>query len=60
MKLKVGTTQKRCPDGELYKFKNGIAEVPGMRFCGKKVFITLAEFNELCEEVRAEKDNNSE
>jgi len=44
MKLKVNL---RCPDGELYKFVNGVAVVPGMRRLGKPVTITLREFHEL-------------
>lgn len=48
MKIKAGNIQRRCPDGELYKFKNGIAEVPGIRFRRKPMYITLSEFNELC------------
>jgi len=46
LKLK---TNIRCPDGELYKFINGVAVVPGMRSktTGQPVTITLKEFHEL-------------
>ena len=46
MKIKL-ETKKRCKDGELYIFKNGVATVPGMVISGAPVTITLKEFNEL-------------
>lgn len=63
MKIKTGTVQKRCPNGgmnpdnticnngELYKFKNGIAIVPGARFNKQPIQITIKEFNSLIEEI---------
>jgi len=45
--MKLSTVRKRCPEGEVYVFKNGVAEVPGLRISGKPVKITLAEFKEL-------------
>lgn len=50
MKLK---TNIRCKDGELYKFVNGVAVVPGMRSktTGQPVTITLKEFKELNEKA---------
>jgi hypothetical protein len=38
-------------DGERYLFKNGIAVVPGCRFQGKPMTITIKEFNELSQEA---------
>lgn len=47
MKIKLKTISKRCPDGELYKFKNGKAAVPGLWIQGQKVLLSLKEFKEL-------------
>jgi hypothetical protein len=46
MKIKL-EIKKRCRDGELYIFKNGVATVPGMYINKAPVTITLKEFNEL-------------
>ena len=40
-------TVYRKKDGETYIFKNGIAKVPGVKFKGKPMTITLKEFDEL-------------
>lgn len=52
MAIKLKPIRKRCPDGELYVFINGVAEVPGIRMGNKSSFfnmkpltITLKEFN---------------
>ena len=50
MKIKLLDVRKRCPDGEVYIFKKGVAQVPGVRFQRKPVYITLAEFKTLQEE----------
>lgn len=34
---------------EIYRFKNGVAKVPGVRFQGRDMLITLKEFEELRE-----------
>lgn len=48
MKLKGFIGLKKCKDGEIYRFKNGIAKVPGLRRKNHgAVRITLKEFNEL-------------
>lgn len=52
MKLKLKTINKRCPNGELYQFVNGIAVVPGMWISKKPVHITIVEFNELCRAIQ--------
>ena len=53
MKIKLNDVRKRCPDGELYTFKKGVAGVPGMRTKTRGVMlITLKEFNELIQEGR--------
>ena len=49
MKLKPRTVNKRCKDGELYKFKRGVAVVPGFRMHHKPVLITFKEFKEIIE-----------
>lgn len=46
MKIKL-EIKKRCKDGELYIFKNGVAIVPGMEISRSPVTITIKEFNEL-------------
>lgn len=48
-------TKRKCPDGEVYVFKNGVAEVKGMRSKKGPYTITLAEFNNLCKEAQNEK-----
>ena len=40
-------TKRKCPAGETYVFKNGVAEVPGMRNERGPYTITLKEFKEL-------------
>lgn len=40
-------TVYKMNDGERYVFKNGVAKVPGVRWKGKTMTITLKEFNEL-------------
>ena len=40
-------TKRKCPAGETYVFKNGVAEVPGMRHKRGPYMITLKEFKEL-------------
>ena len=44
-------SERKCPDGEKYYFRNGVAEVPGMSIAGKPVKITLLEFMALCKQV---------
>ena len=45
--MKLLTVKKRCPEGEVYVFKNGVAEVPGPRISGKPAKIILTEFKGL-------------
>lgn len=52
MAIKLGVVRKRCPQGELYVFKNGVAEVPGARFQGAPLTISLSEFNALIKEIQ--------
>ena len=53
MKIKLYDVRKRCPDGELYTFKKGVAVVPGMRTKTRgAMLITLKEFNELTQGER--------
>ncbi len=47
MKFKGFTGIKTCPQGEVYRFKNGVAIVPDIRMYGCPVKITLGEFNKL-------------
>lgn len=47
MKIKPFTGTKISPDGELYRFKKGVAVVPGVWMRGKKVLITIGEYLEL-------------
>jgi len=48
MRRKIGYTgMKRCPDGEIYRFKKGIAKVPGMTFSRKPVYVTFKQFIEI-------------
>lgn len=54
MKLKLFTGTKRCNDNELYKFKNGVTEVPGLRISGQKVCVTFQEFLSLQKEEISE------
>ena len=56
-KIKLHDVRKRCPDGELYIFKKGVAQVPGMR---PPMFVTLAEFNQLSKEVEYVAAENSD
>jgi hypothetical protein len=58
-KLKLFTGNKRCRDGEIYRFKKGKAIVPGMwhkeirmsrwgavpMILNSKIYITVGEFN---------------
>lgn len=37
----------RKDSGETYIFKNGLAKIPGVKFKGKPMMITLKEFDEL-------------
>ena len=46
-KIKLFSGLKKCPSGELYRFKNGVATVPGMRFHSRALKITIKEFREL-------------
>lgn len=55
-KIKPYTGIKTCVDGELYRFKNGFAVVPGFRMGERNnpfnpwhrdVVISIKEFNEL-------------
>jgi hypothetical protein len=46
-KIKAGRKIKKRYDGETYSFKNGFAIVPGVRFQGKPMRISLKEFKEL-------------
>jgi hypothetical protein len=55
-KICKGRINKRCPDGELYKFKKGVAIVPGVRSNGKVVTITFPEFISLVREIRKEEE----
>jgi len=48
MKIKIGFNgMKKDSSGEIYKFKKGIAIIPGIRIKRNPVTITLNEFNEL-------------
>lgn len=38
---------KKCNNGDTYRFIGGVAIVPGCRFQGKPMKITLKEFREL-------------
>lgn len=38
-------------EGERYIFRNGIAKVPGVRWKGKPMTITLNEFKELSRDI---------
>ena len=51
MAIKLGTVRKRCPEGDMYVFKNGVATVPGVYFQRKPMTITLAEFNAMSVEI---------
>jgi hypothetical protein len=45
MKIKPFSGQKRCKEtGEVYTFRKGVAEVPGMMIGGKPATITIHEF----------------
>lgn len=55
-KFKGFTGIKSCQCGEVYRFKNGVATVPGMRIYRRGVTITLKEFNSMTQgdcDVRA-------
>lgn len=56
--MKLATCKRRCPAGELYKFKNGIAEVPGLYIGGKQATITIFEFARLIQELNKEEQTN--
>lgn len=47
MKLKSFSGVKKCPSGEVYIFKDGVAKVPRFNIRGKEVRITISEFKEL-------------
>jgi len=48
MKFKrVIRTVYKWDNNERYIFKNGVAVVPGIKFKGKPMTITLKEFNEM-------------
>ena len=48
MKIKIGFDgMKKDASGEIYRFKKGIAVVPGIKIKRSPVFITLKEFNDL-------------
>jgi len=47
MKFKGFTGVKRCADGDTYRFKKGVAIVPGVWFMKRPLKITLKEFKEL-------------
>ncbi len=47
MKIKMFSGKKKCKSGEVYTFKNGIAEVPGMRSSKGPVLITIQDFIKL-------------
>lgn len=47
MSNKLKTKKIFKDNGERYVFKNGVAIVPGVRFQGKPMKITLKEFLEL-------------
>lgn len=49
MKFKGFSGMKKY-DGEYYFFKKGVAKVPGMRYRGKPMLISFAEFNKLTRE----------
>jgi len=46
LKRKIRTVIKK-DEGEVYTFRNGVAKVPGCRFGGKPMLITMKEFKEL-------------
>ena len=48
-KLKGFSGIKKCSDGEVYYFHNGLAIVPGVKLNGQPVHITLADFKKLQE-----------
>jgi len=57
MKVKIGFTRtKKDSSGETYKFKNGLAVVPGIIIKGKPVVITVKEFIEL--NLQGERNEN--
>jgi len=47
MKIKMFSGKKKCKSGEVYIFKNGIAEVPGVRSSKGPIFITIQDFIKL-------------
>lgn len=52
-------TKRKCPNGETYIFKNGVAKVPGMRHSRGPYMITLKEFHELVKEVANENHHSN-
>lgn len=50
-KPKLFSGKKRCSAGEVYNFRNGWAEVPGLRIEGQPVKISIKEFNEVNREA---------
>ena len=54
-KLKLFSGNKRCPDKETYKFKKGVALVPGCIFAGQPMKITLTEFRAISKEIELQK-----
>ena len=51
-KVKMFSGSKKCPKGDVYKFRKGIAIVPGFIFSGKEVKISIMEFRELSKEIQ--------
>jgi hypothetical protein len=47
MKLKAFSGVKKCPSGEVYVFKDGVAKVPRFYIKNREVKITISEFKEL-------------
>lgn len=54
-KVKLFSGKKKCPDGDVYKFRKGIANVPGCLFAGQPMKININEFRKILKEI--ENDN---
>ena len=50
-KIKMFSGLKKCPLGEAYKFRKGIAIVPGFLFSGDPVHISINEFRQILKEI---------
>ena len=53
-KIKMFAGMKKCPSGEKYIFRNGIALVPGCIYAGKPMKISIVEFREISKGINNE------